>query len=172
MLAGVGLLILVAIVGSTAYRLHNSAAAPPTRQTATYRVGECVTLSAGGSGELAITKVDCRTDPSYTVGTIATPGAACPSPTYLRYVWATADAPVGALCLADNLRAGHCYQLEPAGVLDPVDCARSRVSGSEVARRLDNVSDVTMCPQNTTAYAYPIPARTYCLAAPKTTTPV
>jgi len=166
---GAGLLI-AGTVGGIGYRLHQPANAPVQQEITAYRAGECVTLTANGSGHPEIAKADCGVDPSYTVGSIVQADAGCPSPTYIRYVWTAAGATVGALCLAENLRVGHCYQPGPTGkILGLVDCAVATRNGGEVALRLDNVSDVTRCPPNTTAYAYPIPARTYCLSAPQPT---
>lgn len=99
--------------------------------------------------------------------------AACPSPACLRYTWSNAGVTVGALCLAENLRVGHCYQPGPTGkALEVVDCATATSRGGEVVQRLDNVIDLTRCPLHTTAYAYPLPARTYCVADPRSMRPI
>jgi hypothetical protein len=157
----------------TAHRLQRLTNAPVEQQIATYSIGDCVTLTATASGGPHIAKSGCGADPSYTVGSIARADAACPGPTYMRYAWTDADTTVGALCLAQNLRVGHCYQPGPIGaVLDLVDCAAVTSNGDRVTQRLDNVSDVTQCPPNTTAYAYPVPARTYCLMAMQPKMPV
>jgi hypothetical protein len=169
---GVGLLI-VAGIAVTIYRLHQLAGAPALQSLDSYRIGDCVTLRTTPSGHPEIADADCGVDPSYTVGSIVQADATCPVPTYIRYVWSTADATVGALCLAENLRVGHCYQQSSvAKTLEVVDCAVVTSRGGEVVQRLDNVIDVTQCPLNTTAYAYPMPARTYCLTAPQSAEPV
>ena len=65
-------------------------------------------LHSTGTAAPLISKADCAADPSYTVGAIVQADTGCSVPDYVRYLWAVADQPIGALCLAPNLVAEHC----------------------------------------------------------------
>lgn len=162
---GIGLLAIGKFDGAT-HSLQRLTSADAKRQVATYSIGDCVTL-AGSGAEPEISKASCGTDPSYTVGSIVQADAACPDPNYTRYLWAVGDKTIGTLCLAHNLLVDHCYQPGTGGkTLEVVQCTVVTEKGEKVVERLDNVSDVTQCPPNTTAFAYPTPTRTYCVITP------
>jgi hypothetical protein len=161
--------VIVAALATAACDLQRSTGSDAAQQTTIYTIGDCVTLTVSGSGDPNISKADCGVDPSYTVGAVVQADAACSSPNYERYLLTVNSTTIGSLCLAENLTVGHCYQLDPTGrTLKLVDCAVAG-KGDEVAERLDNISDATQCPPNTTSYSYPTPARTYCLTTPQPT---
>lgn len=147
--------------------------------TAVFTVGDCVEIPSDGPGAAAqpsatkpnatkfsAAKVDCTTDPSYTVGAVTDAAGECPSREYQHLPAESADEATTRLCLVPNLVANHCYVLDmPIGVVERADCTDRRTPGLlvQVTQRLD-VRDQQACPSDVGQFAwpYPSPARTYC----------
>jgi hypothetical protein len=133
------------------------------RQDAGFHVGDCVSVSAGTSGELRATDTQCNTDLSYTVGAMASQAGDCVPDSYDQFRIPFADSLTSQLCLVPNLVVGHCYKFGiPMGKLDAVSCSSADKGMLRIATRLD-VDDTEACPdKKQLAMAYPSPARTFC----------
>ncbi|MGV0743004.1 hypothetical protein [Mycolicibacterium sp. XJ870] len=158
--------VLTVLLTATGCSLRD--AQPERGAVMVYAVGDCVSVAAGTPSAPEVVrpnKVDCSTDPSYTIGAIADGTGVCPSPEYQHLPSEHADPSTARLCLVPNLVTHHCYELGlPAGVMELADCT-SRGDGVmvQVTHRLD-VRDQAACPVATGQFAwpYPSPARTYC----------
>lgn len=135
----------------------------------TYHVGDCVELPGTGEKSMStLRRSDCAADPSYTIGAVYDDGErSCESDTYERYQLYLGETSSLRLCLAANLTADHCYRPRPGShVLERVDCVIAE-GGAETYRVLLRIEadDPALCPPETEARNYPVPARTYCFGA-------
>jgi hypothetical protein len=155
-------LILLAKFSLAEKREVQQAAAAAKQEITSFLVGDCVALGPDGKD---VHRTDCGADPSFTVAAVLDSDRACANANYISYDWTLDHRAVGRLCLVENLTAGHCYHPTADGRnLEQTDCAATDDKAYKVVQQFDSAA--AECPADTTTYAYPDPARTYCLTAP------
>ncbi|MBI3226573.1 MAG: hypothetical protein HYZ39_16105 [Mycolicibacterium cosmeticum] len=132
---------------------------------AEYHVGDCIVMvSAGPENKADVRRSECATDPSYTVGAVYDNDRPCDNANYAGYDWVVEDKTVVRLCLVENLLVDHCYRTSPeTQITELLDCAGAGGNAMRVVRRSDSI-DTTTCPQDSDAYIYLSPPRSYCFA--------
>lgn len=149
-----GILLVAATVTAVVTGHHHDRA---------YRAGDCVVVTSAAAGELHAARVNCDTDPSFTVAKLTSRAGDCAPDDYDRFVPPSADTGTGRLCLVPNLVVGHCYRLGIAvGIWNLVNCAGAGPATIQVTGRLDT-ADPSACGTGLPARSYPAPPRTYCL---------
>ena len=159
---------LLAAIGVTLTLVAGCAPVPDRGSGPVFAVGDCVAVPVANAPAARIVRADkvtCDTDPSYTVGAVASVGAECPSSEYQHLSASLADPATARLCLVPNLITDHCYEMGmPVGVVELADCGtRGKGVLVRVTQRVD-VRDGSVCPAapGEFAWPYPSPARTYC----------
>jgi hypothetical protein len=143
-----------------------------------FRPGECLTASPGRSGaesaqdeeELRLT--DCSSaGVTLTVGLKVRGEDECPSQYYFTYRVNLDGRQVGALCLVENLREGHCYTMSATPPLhEETACSSTAqeaasVKDDRVVKAVEGSNDPSVC-VDSSPVTYPEPKRVYCMGSP------
>ncbi|OYO10363.1 hypothetical protein BI335_17680 [Enemella evansiae] len=177
---GIGLLV-VALIGLTAWGLFAGRLPLPDNQFRALSAGDCIRLVAVGNSEPArdgsLTvgheEVACDAGPTpmtYTVATVGPGEQSCPTTDYVEYyqVGQTSRAnPTEqrqwTTCLVPNYRPDTCYADDDSTLgYQAVPC------GQAASFRVDSVTDRAdaQCPEPAREMVYPEPPRTFCVRPP------
>ncbi|TDZ98545.1 hypothetical protein [Mycobacteroides salmoniphilum] len=162
-----GVVLAIVRIATAEKRQEHRADTAAHKEVATYAVGDCVTIGrTQGEKSDNISHADCAQDLSYTVGVKPAPGQTCPGTSYSAYTWTLHDSSTATLCLAANFTIGRCYRLsdDNHSLIEPADCTDP--ASFKVAQRLNDSTDATQCPPETTHIIYPQPSRVYCMEPP------
>ncbi|MGL6235962.1 MAG: hypothetical protein ACRC20_11520 [Segniliparus sp.] len=139
-----------------------------------FRPSDCLTTQPARTGieagDLLLT--DCSSAGlTLSVGLKVKGSDECPGPRYFIYRVKLDERQVGALCLVENLREGHCYTDSATPPLhEEVACSSSAqeaesVKDLRVVKAVEGSDDPSAC-FDSTAVAYPEPKRVYCMGSP------
>lgn len=177
---GVGLLV-VALIGLTAWGLFAGRSPAPDNQFRTLNVGDCIRLMAvqdatqarDGSLTVGHEEIGCEVGPNpmtYTVAVVGEGERACPTTDYVEYYQVgqtsstnAAERRLWTTCLIPNYRAGTCYADDDSTLgYQAVPC------GQGALFQVDSVSDRTdtQCADPARPLVFPEPARTVCVRPP------
>lgn len=166
-----------AVAGAQAWRDHQqekAAQAQAQQKLDQFRPGDCLTTrqtrAGAAPGDLLL--ADCSSAGlTLSVGLTVAGSDECPGQRYFVYRVKLGERPVGALCLVENLREGHCYTDSATPPLhEEVACSTSAqeaaaVRDSRVVKAVEGSDDPSVC-ADAAAVAYPEPKRVYCLGSP------
>lgn len=127
--------------------------------------GSCVQLSGTDANNMTVSKVECEgsTELSFfSAGTVAK-SANCANDNYSYVTFPGSEA---KLCLAVNLTAGNCYQINPENIVDyrRVECGTAPQGKATVYKVASRTDGTTTCGAEQLTVNYDQPkALTYCL---------
>ncbi|EFV13620.2 hypothetical protein [Segniliparus rugosus] len=141
-----------------------------------FRPSDCLTARPKQAGTDAgdLLLADCSSAGlTLSVGLKVTGSDECPGQRYFAYRVKLDGRQVGALCLVENLREGHCYTDSATPPLhEEVPCSSSAqeaesVKDARVVKAVEGSDDPSIC-VDSTAVVYPEPKRVYCMGSPVT----